>query len=175
MRYRWLLGIVCLVFHVIAGAGEVAPAYRLGAGDSIRIYVLNEPSLTMDVRVSHSGTISYPFLGEIRVQGLTTHQVEDVLIEGLKGPYLTDPKINVSVAEYRKFFIGGQVRSPGGYPYEPGLTVSKAIVLAGGLTELASSDITIIHEDDPSHTPEAVDPHAPVRPGDVINVEESFF
>ena len=64
----------------------------------------------------------------------------------------------------------------GGFQYAPGLTVRKAISIAGGFKERASKEkIFIIREDDPTQTPKKVDLNASVNPGDIITVEESFF
>lgn len=170
--------LVVAVFFSLICSGEEKHSvsdYRLGSGDLIKISVLNEENLSMEVRLSDAGTISYPFLGEIHALGLTVGELETLITQGLKGPYLVDPRVNVSVIEYRKFFIGGEVKTPGGYPFQPGLTVQKAVALAGGFTERASSDIVVIHEDDPTHTPRRVGLNSLVRPGDVLTVEESFF
>ncbi|WP_255556408.1 polysaccharide biosynthesis/export family protein [Methylococcus sp. Mc7] len=170
----------CFLFALISFCchGEERPAvsdYRLGSGDLIKIYVLNEENLSMEVRLSDAGTISYPFLGEIHALGRTVSELAAEITRGLKGPYLVDPKVSVSVIEYRKFFIGGEVKAPGGYPFQPGLTIQKAVALAGGFTERASSDIVVIHEDDPMQTPVEANVMTPVRPGDVITIKESFF
>jgi polysaccharide export outer membrane protein len=82
----------------------------------------------------------------------------------------------VQINEYRNFFINGQVEKPGGYQYIPGLTVRKAVSLAGGFRERASKEkIFVIREDDPTQTPRRVDQNAAIHPGDIITVEESFF
>ena len=68
------------------------------------------------------------------------------------------------------------VEKPGGYPFAPGLTVRKAISIAGGFKERASREkINIIRDDDATQTPRRVDLNAPVRPGDILTIEESFF
>lgn len=170
--------LVFLAQFSMLSHGEGLPAvsdYRLGSGDLIKIYVLNEENLSMEARLSDAGTISFPFLGEIHALGRTVGELEAQITQGLKGPYLVDPKVNVSVVEYRRFFIGGEVKAPGGYPFQPGLTVQKAVALAGGFTERASSDIVVIHEDDPTHTPKRVDLNFIIHPGDILTVEESFF
>lgn len=153
-------------------------SYRLGAGDHIRIQVLGEEDLSVEARLSDAGTISYPFLGEIKVMGLTVGELEALITRRLQGDFLVDPQVNVTVAEYRPFFINGEVKQPGGFPYQPGLTLRKAVALAGGFTERASkSSIYVIHEDDrdPDAKGRRMDLNDPVRPGDIITVEESFF
>jgi len=82
----------------------------------------------------------------------------------------------VQIDEYRPFYVNGMVEKPGGYPYQPGLTVRKAASLAGGFRERASlSKIYIIREEDPAQRPQKVELNTPVGPGDILTVEESFF
>lgn len=151
--------------------------YRLGAGDVITIQVLGEDDLTRrSIRLSDAATISYPILGEIRLAGKTVGELERIIADGLRGRYLVNPQVTVSIDEYRRFFINGQVGQPGGYPYAPGLSVLKAITIAGGFKERAAQDkIFIVRESDAEQKRVQVDLKAPVYPGDVITVEESFF
>lgn len=158
------------------GEEQADAAYRLGAGDQVRITVFGEPELSLLVRVGASGRISYPFLGELVVVGQSVAELERTIADGLRGDYLVDPKVFVSVEEYRPVYVNGAVQQPASFPYVPGLTVRKAISMAGGLTERASENkIFLIQEDDPSRTAMRVGLDAPVRPGDIITVKESFF
>ena len=151
--------------------------YRLGSGDVISIQVLGEEDLRRErIRLSDAATISYPILGEIRLYGKTVAELEALIRDGLKGRYLVNQQVTVTINEYRSFYLNGQVARPGSYPFIPGLTVRKAISLAGGFTERASKEkITVIREDDKSQTAKRVDQNAAVNPGDIITVEESFF
>src|SRR6202051_3350442 len=112
--------------------------YRLGPGDRIIIKVFGEEDLSMDVRLHDTGRLNYPFLGELVVQGLTVAELEQLITRGLKDSYLRDPAVTVSIAEYRPFFLHGEVQKPGGIPYQPRLTVERAIALGGGFTERAA-------------------------------------
>ena len=143
----------------------------------ISIRVLGEDELRRErVRLSDAGTVSFPILGEIRVKGMTVGALEEHVTKGLKGRYLVNPQVTVSIDEYRSFFVNGMVEKPGGYPFSPGLTVRKAISIAGGFRERASREkIHIIRDDDPKQTPRRVDLNAPVAPGDILTIEESFF
>ena len=151
--------------------------YRLGSGDVITVQVLGEDDLKRErIRLSDAATISYPILGEIRLAGKTVAELERMVTEGLRGRYLVNPQVTVTINEYRKFFINGQVRDPGGYPYFPGLSVIKAISIAGGFKERAAQDkVFIVRESDAEHKRVLVDLNVQVYPGDVITVEESFF
>lgn len=186
MRFRLLI-LLCLVFlsPFASGANDTLPGefqgagmsnYRLGSGDSISIDVYDEKELSLDkTRLSDAGTISFPMLGEIRVAGLTVSELESKVVEGLK-QYLINPRVMVSIEQYRDFFVNGQVYKPGNFAYQPGLTVRKAVAIAGGFRDRASqSHVVIIHEADETHTPVKADLGTMVLPGDIITVEESFF
>lgn len=151
--------------------------YKLGVGDVISVQVVGEDDLKREkVRLSDAGTLSFPYLGELRVRGMTVGALEEFITKGLKGRYLLNPQVTVTIHEYRSFFVNGQVDKPGGYPFVPGLTVRKAISMAGGFKERASKEkINVIREEDVKGIPQRVALEALVQPGDIITVEESFF
>ena len=174
---RFVLGLCFAVLTCSAAPAQELSSYKLGSGDMISIRVLGEDDLKREkVRLSDAGTLSFPVLGEIRVKGMTVGALEEHITKGLKGRYLLNPQVTVAIEEYRNFFVNGMVEKPGGYPFSPGLTVRKAISIAGGFKERASREkISIIHDDDPKQTPRKVDLGTPVRPGDILTIEESFF
>ena len=151
--------------------------YKLGVGDVISVQVVGEDELKREkVRLSDAGTLSFPYLGEIRVRGMTVGALEEFITKGLKGRYLLNPQVNVTIHEYRNFFVNGLVDKPGGYPFVPGITVRKAISMAGGFKERASREkINIIREDDVRGVSQRVVLEALIQPGDIVTVEESFF
>lgn len=150
--------------------------YRLGPGDKITIQVYGEPDMSLEARLTDAGTFFHPLLGEIRAVDMTIGNLSALLTKEIKDRYLVDPKISVNILEYREFYINGEVQKPGAYHYEPGLTVFKAVSVAGGFTQRASrTSINLIADKDPTHTPQEVELNAPVNPGDIVTVEESFF
>lgn len=173
----WILSAFAVVV-LLAGPPAVASdlsGYRLSAGDKVRIAVFGEDDLTVSERVSDRGTISYPLLGELRVADLTPGELEALVTSRLRGPYLVDPRVRVSIEEYREFFVMGQVNRPGSYAYLPGLTVRKAISIAGGYTERASRNkVFVVSERSPDEE-RRVKQEDDVGPGDTIVVKESFF
>jgi len=175
-RFIVFIGVsVALLASGTAFGADELRGYRLSAGDKVRVSVFGEPDLSVTERVSDRGTVSFPLLGELLVQGKTLDDVEKLIISGLRGPYLVDPRVSVSIDEYREFFVMGQVQRPGSYPYLPGLTVRKAISIAGGFTERASRNkVHIFSEDRPQHE-RRVKQMDPVGPGDTVVVKESFF
>jgi polysaccharide export outer membrane protein len=150
--------------------------YRLGAGDVINIAVYGEEDLSRHAyRLPDSGLITFPF-GEVRALGLSLIELERRVADGLRGGYLINPRVSVSIEAYRPFFINGQVASSGAYPYQPGMSVRKAVALAGGLKERASeSKIFVMRETDTEHKQTKITMDGPVFPGDTVTVEESFF
>jgi protein involved in polysaccharide export with SLBB domain len=156
---------------------EFLSTYKLGSGDVLAVRVFGEPDLSADnLRLSDTGTIFLPTIGELRVGGFTLGEVERRVTDRLKGRILMNPRVSVSVVQYRSFFVSGMVRNPGAFPYQPGLTVRKAAALAGGLQERASlKKIFVIRGDDPKMKPERVGLDTRIFPGDVITIEESFF
>lgn len=178
-RLEWMFLLMWLMTSLACSAAENASlsSYRLGSGDMISIQVLGEADLSRGpVRLSDAGTISFPVLGELRVNGITVGELEQTITNGLKGRYLQNPVVTVTIHEYRKYFVNGQVGRPGDYPFIPGLTIRKAITTAGGFRERAAPDkIFVIRDSDPAQKPRRVTLDSPVQPGDVITVEESFF
>jgi polysaccharide export outer membrane protein len=184
----WLSVVILALVNCMTALAVIAPAraddggvtpdrdYRLGSGDTVSITVYGEPDLSVVAKVGSNGRVAYPFLGELTVTGVTLAELEKRLTKALDGEYLRNPKVSVTVTEYRQYFINGQVHSPGGHPYQPGLTVRKAITLAGGLTERASErKITLIPDGSKDKQGRKVGMDDPVSPGDIITIDESFF
>ena len=166
-------------FETRAPMRQVAPVqeYRLGTGDvvSVRVYGGEEDIRLERIRLDDSGGLVLPF-GDFRVHGRTTREVETAITDSVRGRVLRNPRVSVNIDEYRPFFVDGQVGRPGAYPYQPGLTVRKAVTIAGGFRERASLEkIFLLREPDNTNTPVKVDLNAPVAPGDTIIVQESFF
>lgn len=156
---------------------QFVSSYRLGSGDVLSVRVFGEPDLSQSSsRLSDSGTIFLPTIGELGISGFTLGDVERLVVERLRGRILVNPKVSVSIEQYRPFFINGMVRSPGAYPFQPGLTVRKAVSLAGGLQERASlRKMFVIRAGDPAQLLQRVELATTVLPGDVVTIEESFF
>jgi protein involved in polysaccharide export with SLBB domain len=150
--------------------------YRLSTDDEISVTVFNEPDMSIEkIKVATNGTISIPLLGQVNVKGLTVVEVEQKLSTLLVNGYLKKPDVTISISEYRPFYINGEVKQPGSYPYRRDLTIEKAVALAGGFTARASkSSISLLSEND-QRVLNKVLLNAAVKPGDVITVSESFF
>jgi polysaccharide biosynthesis/export protein VpsN len=166
------------VSNADGGARPASPSeYRIDTGDRLSVTVYQEPDLSITgVRVKANGTIAYPLLGELEVAGLTSQELHDLVKARLLDGYLKKPNITVSIDGYRLYYIKGEVNRPGGYSFVDGLTVAKAVALAGGYTARASErSINLVRESNPGETLESVPPNMPIRPGDIVTVGESFF
>lgn len=173
------LFVGALTFFGSALAQEPVPeGYRFDTGDKIYIKVFDEDDLTMQTVVGASGAINFSFLGTVQVAGRTSTELEVALTERLADGYLVNPSVNVSIVEYRPFFINGEVKRPGSYSYQPGLNLDRAIAIAGGLTDRASKRKIFIEPASAEASEKSkrrVSLESSVNPGDIITVEEGFF
>lgn len=168
--------MLVILYTVLASFAVYSGDYKIGAGDTLNIDVYDEKDLQITVRVDKSGLLTYPFLGDIQVIGLTTKEIGVVIVDGLRGDYLIKPQVTVSITHYRPFYINGLVNRPGGYPFQEGLTLDKAIALSGGLASRASTSdwqITRIVKGK-TITIDAVI-STEIQPDDIINIGQSFF
>ena len=177
---RFLLAVFLLVTGIWTLAfaqNQVGPTnYRLGSNDKIDIQVFQEADLSLTADISTNGTIDSPFIGDIKLSGLTLGEVEQLLDSKLRGDYLIDPRITVSIIEYRPFYVAGEVKSPGSYENQPGMTARQAIVIAGGFTDRASRrKVYLIREGDKTYKEKKVKLNEKIGAGDTITVKEGFF
>lgn len=123
---------------------EAPVAGSLGPSDKFEIRVHEEKELSGEYTVSSDGTINYPHIGRIEVDGMTCGQVERRITEGLSDGYLRNPSVSCSILEYnsKKIFVFGEVKKPGSYPYKTNLTIVDAFALAEGFSERANSNDT---------------------------------
>ena len=149
--------------------------YVLGAGDKVEIKVFGQPDLEVTALLGNSGEVSYRFLGKIKLAGLSTTQVENLITQGLKPDYLVNPNVYAQVIEYRPFYIHGEVKSPGAYPYQPAMTVNQAVALAGGLTERASLDKIYIFKEQTKQQQQKGNLNSQIAAGDTIKIEQRLF
>lgn len=148
----------------------------LQAGEKIRVTVYGEPSLSGDYQIDPSGFVSLPLAGTIKAAGLSQQQLEQDLAKKFKSGYLKDPKITVSISEFKPFYIVGEVEKPGAYPYTGGLTVLSAIAIAGGTTYRANlSDVLIQHPGESSMREYDTSAPIPILPGDIIQIPRRYI
>ena len=117
-----------------------------------------------------------PLIGNVVAGNVTAQELERTIADKLKPDYLKNPRVNVEVLNYRPFYIIGEVKKPGSYPYVSGMTVVNAVALAGGYTYRArETNIFITRGSDPTRTKQEATRDTVVLPGDVIEVPERFF
>jgi len=150
--------------------------YRLGPGDKVRVTVFGDDQLSGEFQVDANGTIAMPLIGDVEAGGHTTNELAANVVQKLQKDYLKNPKVSVEVVDYRPFYILGEVRNPGSYPYVNGMRVMNAIALAGGFTYRAREGHMKINRDIDGKMQELdADQATVVLPGDVIEVPERFF
>jgi polysaccharide export outer membrane protein len=153
-----------------------AAAYRLGSGDKVRITVFNEETLSGEYEVDGSGTLALQLIGSIKVLGKSIPEVTALIVGKLKQGYLQNPSVAIEVLHYRPFYVLGEVKEPGKYPYVSGMTVLNAIALAGGYTYRGKKDrAMVIRSSDPEKKEQRVAPNDVIMPGDIIRVPERVF
>lgn len=179
------ISLVLFLYAVLPVEAETK--YTLGAGDLVQISVFQEPDMSIETRIDSSGNVSFPLLGSINVSGYSRGELESFLVKELKDGYLVNPSVSVKIKGYRPFFITGEVVKPGSYEYQPGLTVQKAISIAGGFSDRASKDSIYVLSDSEvikstkdkdstkTNSKKAAQPTTIIQPGDLLIVEQSFF
>ena len=167
---------------VLAGAfgGPRARAqeldYTLGSGDQLRVTVFGHEDLSGEFFVDGSGTVSLPLIGQIKAGGQTARQIERKIVDMLKPDYLKNPRVSVEVLNYRPFYIIGEVKNPGSYPFVSGMKVINAIALAGGYTYRArENELLVTRASGPDRKKRPATHDTVILPGDVIEVPERFF
>jgi polysaccharide export outer membrane protein len=185
---------VCALFLVVSGCSnglDLGPASeaqqraimaaasespRLQAGEKIRVTVYGEASLSGDYQIDPSGYIALPLAGTLKAAGFTRPELEKELAKKFRGEYLKNPKVTVSVVEFRPFYILGEIEKPGSYPYSSGLNAMSAIAIAGGPTYRASrSSILVQHPGDSGMHEYPLASTVPILPGDIIKVPQRYF
>jgi len=139
------VGTLAALLTAPSGVRAQDTAYHLGVMDQVRIRVAEwQPAegtvrdwgvIGGDYAVGPGGAISLPFIGELMVAGKTTGDVASEIGQRLQSEFAlkTEPSASVEIARFRPVYLTGDVTTPGEYPYAPGMTVLKAVSLAGGL------------------------------------------
>lgn len=140
-----------LLFAVVLVCQQVPAAdrkgYVLGAGDTVKITVFQNPDMTTETRISEAGTITFPLIGEVKIAKLTAAEAEARIASMLiKGGFLVKPQVNIAVSQVRsrQASVLGQVNKPGKYPLEDAVVrVTDLIALGGGILATGSDTVTL--------------------------------
>ena len=166
---------------------KYTPASTLGHGDVFEVKVYDEKDLSNIYRVSAAGTISFPLVGKVQVEGMTATDAADRIQDMLGEKYMRNPQVSVFIKEYnsKKISVFGQVNKPGTFKYENNMSVTQAVSMAGGFTKMAAKDdtnITRIEEGTEKKYPVPVESIAQgqaknfyLQPGDIVYVPESIW
>lgn len=162
---------------IVESAAPVAPAtYELGPGDTLRIVVFGEETLTGEYLVNQQGSIDFPLIGSVPAQGASTETLARTIVSRLNEGFVRDANVTVGVARYRPFFILGEVQTPGSYPFSANLTVMSAVATAGGFSYRANTRrVFIRHAGDDVERVYPLTSATSVLPGDTVRIGERYF
>jgi polysaccharide biosynthesis/export protein len=182
---RWLPILTVAMMLPLAACATTRPAtylvetkgpYQLDTGDAVRITVYGDAELSDTYRIGDSGAIAFPLVGPVEVRGQTTTVAASRVAAALANGYMRNPDVAVEVAEYRPFFIQGEVGTPGQFPYVYGMTVRAAISTAGGFSPTADRDQAVVYRRQADQMAKGiVDLDFPIYPGDTIVIQERWF
>ncbi len=173
-----------------AVAGNMGEEYTAGPEDILEFNLLKPELIQTLVTVSADGSISLPYIGNVRVKGKTLSALQQEIAQKLGSGYMKYPVVTLALKESRsrKFFIYGEVVRPSSYPMEENMTVFRALAVAGGFTKFGdSSKVKILRPktDGPGYDPIKVDIKAimagkseadvSLKSGDVVVVSEGIF
>jgi|SRR5581483_5635556 len=151
-------------------------AYRLDAGDKLRVVVYGQDGLTNTYAIDAGGSITMPLIGAVPARGRTPSELASAVTAKLRNGYIREPSVAVEIESYRPFFILGEVAAPGQYPYVPNMTVESAVAIAGGFSPRARRDtVTLTHTDGGGTARYVVPLGTSVAPGDTVMVGERWF
>jgi polysaccharide export outer membrane protein len=151
-------------------------AYRLDAGDRLRIVVYGQEGLTNTYAIDAGGSITMPLIGSVPARGRTPAGLASEITGKLRNGYIRDPSVAVEIESYRPFFILGEVAAPGQYPYVPNMSVESAVAIAGGFSPRARRDlVTVTHTDSSGSMRVVVPLGTSIGPGDTVLVGERWF
>jgi len=164
-----------------------SPEDRVGIDDTFDVRVYGETELTGTFRIATDGSVDYPLAGRIHVAGLRTGEIQQLLVDRLKGRYLKDPQVVVTIKDRnsQKISVLGQVARPGQVSYYPNMTIVDAIANAGGFTGIAAKNSVNLRREVAGNIQTRVYPVADISegrsanilvlPGDVLVVDERVF
>jgi polysaccharide biosynthesis/export protein len=150
--------------------------YRLGSGDQVKVTVYGEENLTGTYPINGQGHIAFPLIGDLQASESTVSEFEALLRAKLSQGFLNNPNVVVEVANYRPYYILGEVGKAGEYPYIDGLSIFSAVAKAGGFTYRADQKrVYVRHKASTSEILYRLEGGTPVQPGDTIRVSERLF
>lgn len=194
MKHFKLMVITVLYLFSFTASGLCQEAkqddYLVGVDDVMEIAVLQPEKMLTTVTVDPAGSITFPYIGNVMVKGMTLGAIQDEIQTRLADGYMKYPVVSVSLKQARskKFFVYGEVAHPGTYILEDGTTVLKAISIAGGFSKFGSSSrVKVLRPKQDAGGYENIKVNikaimngssvedVKLQPGDIVNVEEGIF
>jgi len=173
-------------------ANESDSSYVIGPTDQLNIFVWRQPELSTQAIVRPDGRISVPLIDDLQAAGQTPTQLAGAITGQLK-QYIQDPKVSVIVTNFvgpfdRQIRVVGEAAKPQAIPFRRNMTVLDVMIQVGGLTEFASGNRAVLVRNGSGGSRENyrlrlsdllkegdVAANAPVLPGDVIIIPQSYF
>jgi polysaccharide export outer membrane protein len=121
--------------------------YRIGQNDLLDVKVFQSELFNRTVRVSSSGYISMPLIGQVKAGGLTALELERLIAAKLEEKYLQEPQVSVFISEYtsQRVTIEGNVKNPGVYVLKGRTTLRQALAMSAGTDGLADLSEIRVH------------------------------
>jgi polysaccharide export outer membrane protein len=164
----WMMASLLALTLGSAGAAELL----LGPSDVLKISVYNNPDLTVDTRVSESGFVTFPLIGQVQVAGMPTAAAEKKIATLLEsGGFVKKPQVNIIVTllQSQQVSVLGQVNRPGRYPIDGSRTLLDVLALAGGVNPDGGDTVSLIRKRNGTTTRDVIDIVDMVRTGDMKN------
>ena len=196
MKYIFFLAITLALITVVVipckaqGKAAQEKEYTVGVDDILEISVLQPDELLRVVNVAPDGTITFPYIGTVKVKDLAVPQIQEKVRSALADGYMKYPVVVVSLQESRsrKFFVYGEVIKPGAYAIAENTTVLRAISMAGGFSKFGSSSrVKVLRpkQDEAGYETIKIDINKVMngdsendillKPGDMVVVSEGVF
>ncbi len=170
MKKMKILAVIFMVLWVACIENAVAGESVLGPGDTLRIFVYGHPDMTTETKVSETGKITFPLVGEVKVDGLTPSEAEKKIANLLESrDILRKPQVIVVTASLQSQMVSvlGNVRNQGRYPIEGKRSLTEILAMAGGIIPEGGDLITLIRSDGTRFVKEVIDVLEMVRTGDL--------
>ena len=178
---NWIATVVEPISFQTKVDDEVEPQvdagpYLLNSGDHVRVTVYGEPTLSNVYVVDPNGKFSVPLVGTLNARGKTTSDIDKAVTAKLAAKYVRDPHVTVNIVRNRPFYILGEVRNAGQYPYVVGMTVERAVATAGGYKAQADqSGVRLTRTINGKSEESVAATNSTIRPGDSIFVKKRPF
>jgi len=178
------LAISALFIFSAVTVSAQSDTYLIQPRDTVEIKIWRYPDLDTEVEVDQDGNINLPLLGKVPVAKLTPRQLEENLTRLWGRDYIKKPYVRVYIQK-KKFFVLGEVKSPGAYKLEGRITILKAISMAGGFTDYAAKGGIYILRGSNSES-KKIDINISriekgktedigIEPGDIVTIPQSIF